>query len=103
MTERKGSPLQTDLRPRPDRMKISGPDLLIFFDYNSTLGGGIISGPDILSYQVGASGWFVRVNLFARSQNRWFGGLVVWWFRRDRVYRKGLLYEIKRCFAMRHF
>ena len=30
-----------------------------------------------------------------------FGGLAVWWFRRDRVYRKGLLFEIKRCFEMR--
>ena len=27
--------------------------------------------------QVGASGWFVRLNLFARSQNRPFGGLAV--------------------------
>ena len=30
-----------------------------------------------------------------------FGRLVVWPFGRDRVYRKGLLYEIKRCFAVR--
>ena len=42
-----------------------------------------ISGPDkTAENQVGASGWFVRVNLFARSQNRWFGRLAVWWFGR---------------------
>ena len=41
------------------------------------------SGPDkTAENQVGASGWFVRLNLFARSQNRPFGGLAVWWFGR---------------------
>ena len=39
------------------------------------------SGPDnSAENQVGASGWFVRLNLFARSQNRRFGGLAVWPF-----------------------
>ena len=38
------------------------------------------SGADILTSQVGASGWFVRLNLFAMSQNRWIG--------HDRVSRK---------------
>ena len=64
----------------------------------------LTSGPDKTDEnQVGASGWFVRLNLFARSQNPPFGRLVVWWFGRDRVYRKGLSCEIKRCFAMRDF
>ena len=35
------------------------------------------SGADILSSQVGASGWFVRLNLFAMSQNQSFGRLAV--------------------------
>ena len=36
------------------------------------------SGPDkTVENQVGASGWFVRLNLFAMSQNRWIGGSAV--------------------------
>ena len=45
--------------------------------------GYIDSGPDkTVENQVGASGWFVRLNLFARSQNPPFGGLAVWPFGR---------------------
>ena len=41
------------------------------------------SGPDkTAENQVGASGWFVKLNLFARSQNPPFGGLAVSPFRR---------------------
>ena len=41
----------------------------------------LTSGPDKTDEnQVGASGWFVRLNLFARSQNPPFGRLAVWWF-----------------------